>query len=788
MKKNYLGKLVRTMTCVIFLLGSGHPSSSSSTSIFTTSLTSASGSTDSNSTSDTTNIINITMSSSTSSTGSTTDIASTPTNIATSTTIGMDRTPISSTGSTSNAFNTQSTSSTTRSSPSRTGALTNRITSEAYSIRKNITVKSRHENPLVYAVAPVVCFVSFICLIAIICIIKEARREERPNVRVWSMDPEQPNIARKSRGIAGRNDETERKICMRCFPKRKNNLTIKNKKKTHYKESIKTGDKEAQMKQFVVFYPSDKNTTESENKQTNDVSSRKDEENGQYLPEKSTDLRESKLQQKEENEEVERLDSEKVDQEIQTQKSMMDPETTLEKEIAEVRGEETTLAMNERRTPFGQDIEEELLRNVEMYIKLEEHEKSDFQVQVGEGNGKQNHGMEKSYRNLQQKEENEEVEHLDSEKVDQEIQTQKSMMDPETTLEKEIAEVRGEETTLAINERRTPFGQDAEEELLRNAEMCIKLEEHEKSDFQVQVGEGNGEQNHHGMENGMNTAVEMEELIDILKEIDESTDSMKSTQENLDGHLADSVVENQPFENLPEEKRENTRNAEFDQWDSSSDEEESNGKSEAIPVKHDLENEMQSSETSSRGSFLTGDQVHGKPWKTSHLKDADVQTHDVHFTSKGSRGRENRQERIKRRKGTETLSLKRKTEISRDSKDDTIFRAGVKFSETSKVQQREFKNNPSVPFDSKLKAEARKRYSRRLSQIIGVYSPGWLNPQQIKKESKIINVREAPMDQYVRSRRLEPYEARQQSTGSDHSSNTDEETKFSTLFSRGTKE
>ena len=670
------------MTCVIFLLGSGHPSSSSSTSIFTTSLTGASGSTDSNSTSDTTKIINITMSSSpTSSTGSTTDIASTPTNIATSTTIGIDSTPTSSTRSTSSAFNTQSTSST-----SRTGALTNRITSEAYSIRKNITVKSRHEENLVYAVVPVVCFVSFICLIAIICIIKEARQEERPNVRVWSMDPEQPNLTRKSRGIAGRNDETERNICMSCFSNRKNILTIKNKKKTHYKESIKTGDKEAQIKQFVVFYPSDKNTTESENKQTNDVSShacRKDEDNGQYLPEKSTDLRKSKLQQKEENEEVERLDSEKVDHEIQTQKSMMDRETTLEKEIAEVRDEETTLAMNERRTPFGQDIEEELLRNAEMYVKLEEHD---------------------------------------------------------------------------------------------------------KSDFQVQVDVGNGEQNHHGMENGMNTPVEMEELIDILKEIDESTDSMKSTQENVYGHLADSVVENQPFENLPEEKRENTGNAEFDQWDSSSDEEESNGKSEAIPVKHDLENEMQSSETSSRGSFRTGDQVHGKPWKTSHLKDADVQTHDVHFTSKGSRGRENRQERIKRRKGTETPSLKRKTEISRDSKDDTIFRAGVKFSET-KVQQREFKNNPtSVPFDSKLKAEARKRYSRRLSQIIGVYSPGWLNPQQIKKESKIINVREAPMDQYVRSRRLEPYEARPQSTGSDHSSNTDEETKFSTLFSRGTKE
>ena len=301
-----------------------------------------------------------------------------------------------------------------------------------------------------------------------------------------------------------------------------------------------------------------------------------------------------KLQQKEENEEVEGLDSEKVDQEIQTQKSMMDPETTLEKEIAEVRGEETTLAMNERRTPFGQDIEEELLRNEEMYVKLEEHEKSDFQVQV------------------------------------------------------------------AMNERRMPFGQDIEEELLRNAEMYVKLEEHEKSDFQVQVGEGNGEQNHHGMENGMNTAVEMEELIDILKEIDESTDSMKSTQEDVDGHLADSVVENQPFENLPEEKREKTGNAEYDQWDSSSDEEESNGKSEAIPVKHDLENEIQSSETSSRGFFRTGDQVHGKPWKTSHLEDADVQTHDVHVTSKGSRGRENRQERIKRRKGKETLSLKRK--------------------------------------------------------------------------------------------------------------------------------
>ena len=333
MKKNYLGKLVRTMMCVIFLLGSGHPSSSSSTSIFTTSLTSASGSTDSNSTSDTTNIINITMSSSTSSTGSTTDIASTPTNIASSTTIGMDRTPTSSTRSTSSAFNTQSTSNT-----SRTGALTNRITSEAYSIRKNITVKSPHGNRLVYAVAPVVCFVSFACLIAIICIIKETRREERHTVRVWSMDPEQPNTARKSRGITGRNDETERKICMRCFPKRKNILTTKKKKKTHYKESIKTGDKEAQMKQFVVFYPSDKNTIESENKQTNDVSSRKDEENGQYLPEKSTDLRESKLQQKKENEEVEGLDSEKVDQEIQTQKSVMDLETTLEKEIAEVRG------------------------------------------------------------------------------------------------------------------------------------------------------------------------------------------------------------------------------------------------------------------------------------------------------------------------------------------------------------------------------------------------------------------------------------------------------------------
>ena len=266
------------------------------------------------------------------------------------------------------------------------------------------------------------------------------------------------------------------------------------------------------MKQFVVFYPSDKNTTESENKQTNDVSSRKDEENGQYLPEKSTDLRESKLQQKKENEEVEGLDSEKVDQEIQTQKSVMDPETTLENEIAEVRGEETTLAMNERRTafgqdieeellrnadmyvkieeheksdfqvqvamnerrmPFGQDTEEELLRNAEMYIKLEEHEKSDFQAQVGEGNGEQNHRMEKSYRKLQQKEENEEVERLGSEKVDEEIQTQKSVMDPETTLEKEIAEVCGEETTLAMNERGTPFGQDTEEELLRNEEMYV---------------------------------------------------------------------------------------------------------------------------------------------------------------------------------------------------------------------------------------------------------------------------------------------------------------------------
>ena len=305
-----------------------------------------------------------------------------------------------------------------------------------------------------------------------------------------------------------------------------------------------------------------------------------------------------------------------------------------------------------------------------------------------------------------------------------------------------------------------------------------------KSDFPVQVGEGNGEQNH-GMENGMNTPVEMEELIDILKEIDESTDSMKSTQENVLGHLADSVVENQPFENLPEEKRENTGNAEFDQWDSSSDEEESNGKSEGVPVKHDLENEMQSSETSSRGSIRTGNQVHGKPWKTSYLKDVDVQTHgeyDVHFTSKGSRGTENRHEGTKRGKRRETLPLKRKKEVSRDPKDDTSYRARVKLSETE-VQQRKLKNNPpSVRFDSKLKAEARKRYSRRLSQIIGVYSPGWLNPQQIKKESKIINVREAPMDQYVRSRRLEPYERRQQSTGSEHNSNTDEETKFSTLF------
>ena len=60
-------------------------------------------------------------------------------------------------------------------------------------------------------------------------------------------------------------------------------------------------------------------------------------------------------------------------------------------------------------------------------------------------------------------------------------------------------------------------------ELLRNAEMYIKLEEHKKLDFQVQVGDGSDEQNH-GKENGMKTPVDLEDLLDLLKK---STNSLK---------------------------------------------------------------------------------------------------------------------------------------------------------------------------------------------------------------------------------------------------------------------
>ena len=187
----------------------------------------------------------------------------------------------------------------------------------------------------------------------------------------------------------------------------------------------------------------------------------------------------------------------------------------------------------------------------------------------------------------------------------------------------------------------------------------------------------------------MKAPVDLDELLDSPKEND------------------DGIAENETGTSLVEEKRETTGTDKFDQWNSSPDEEESINKSEPVPVTCNVVNEMQSNETSSRG--------------TVRLRDADVQTYgeyDVTYLSrKAPRGVEYRPERTKRGKGRDALSLKRKfwlEEVSRDPKNDTNARSGSKFSET-KVQRRQLKSHrKSVPFPSKLETEARERYSSKL--------------------------------------------------------------------------
>ena len=794
MDKNWWRMLIQTLTFAMLLMGSIQQSLSSSTSAFTsspececlcTSMISTSGSTDN--TSDSTNITNITtdVSSTPTSTATSTTIgmdstptSSTPTSITASTTVGMDGNPTSSIDNTNNAISTQtdSTSSTTTRGPSSTlpsrissssksstsitpssstsstvsGTLSNNSTSqnqrETYSNSRNRSAKSRHERNLVYVVAPVVCFVSLICVIAIVCVVMETRKEEKRTTWVWLSDPKKSNVAGHGTKRILRNDKPDRigwlrKIWLRCFPRRKKNLTNRGRKVTYRKEKGKIEHKETQRKQFVVFFPRDEESTE-----TSDVRD-KEEEIGEFSQEKSTDSREMEQQQTKEIKEMDDLNSTKVNQEMQMHKSVMDSKTSLDREISEVFGDETTVTMNsdERRTPESDN---------------------------------------KQTDNVSERDE-----------------------ETETTLDRDISEVFGEATTLIINsaERRTPDGaeldtpfnqelckafiiwlvrckqrctcgvfkdnpfgdqsQEIEEELLRNAEMYVKLEEHKKLEIQVQVGEERDEQNR-GKENGMKTPVDLDldELLDSLKESEESTSNTNNKQDNADEHPSDGVTENETFTSLAEEKTETPGTDEFDQWDSSSDEEESKSKLEPVPVKYDLENEMQSSETSSR----------------VYLKDADVQTYGeydgTHLASKISVG--HRQKRTKRGKVRDALSLKRKfwweEEVSRVPKDNTNTRSGTKLSET-KVQQRQLKSNQtSVLFDSKLEAEARERYSTRLNQIIGVYDPSWQDPQLIRKEARLINVREAPMDQYVRSQRFQPDEERRQSSESGHRSNTDE--------------